>query len=194
MTSKIQICNQALIALGQTSTIEDISENPTLESIYDSNRQTLLGEHNWYFATVVTSLATVTSNPTNYTYAFQLPTSPIMLKIAKLIDSSSNKEITTYEIFADKVYCESAGVTLYYVTDITDPTKYPTSFTEAYKLSLAKEIAYAITKDKKIKREIGIEYALAYKAATGSDAKQRSGDAFKVTVGLGSYNETRLNG
>lgn len=71
------------------------------------------------------------------------------------------------------LYCDNTGVILSYIADITDTTKYSPSFINLFALSLAQQIAYSVTKDQKQAQLIYEKYGLAYKNATGSNARQR---------------------
>lgn len=191
MTSKIQICNDALNHLGEDQ-IESLSDNVILEKIYDMTRKEVLSSYNWDFANVLKTLAQVSvdENLTNYNYVFQLPTDPEVLSIRTLNETSSKKTLKNYRRIQDRIYCGESAVFLSYTTDITDTTKYSPKFIELFSWALAVKGAFPITKDKTITQLTRQQYGIAFRQATGSALRER-GDNFKVNVNLGTFNSSR---
>ena len=76
-TTEAQVCNLALLAVGQREPIQSLTEQSTYarvcNTIYGPTRDKLLSMHAWSFATKRAVLALTTEERTDYTYAFAVP-------------------------------------------------------------------------------------------------------------------------
>lgn len=111
---------------------------------YAHVRDDLLRSHNWNFAQRWSSLATTGTSPTaEFEYEFQLPTD--LIRIIKVADNDGGYGNLPYDIYNDKLYCDSNTVYLKYVSKVADPNLMPADFREALAWSLAFDAALAIT-------------------------------------------------
>ena len=146
--SEVSICNSALIKVGAKQTITSLTQgtpNATLcNEQYAKCRDDLLRSHNWNFAQRWSSLATTGTTPTaEFEYEFQLPND--FIRVVKVSDNDAGVGDLPYDIYNDKIYCDSDTVYLKYISKITDPNLFPADFREALAYQLAYDLAYAIT-------------------------------------------------
>ena len=84
--SDIDIINQGLFHIGESSIaslIGGLKRQEVAAGLYNSQRQALLSEINWRFATHTQALAQKAGNPANTKWKFHyaLPTDPVLLKV-----------------------------------------------------------------------------------------------------------------
>lgn len=148
----IDICNQALLLLGQPSitTLEtDDDDSKAVEycaRAYESCRVSLLSQVNWKFALehaeLVEDTAVSALIPDDiWDYAFDLPTD-----FLRLVETS----VKEYEISGGYFYCnQDDDVFILYVADV-DEGQMPVTFTSALSALIARDICFALTGDPKL--------------------------------------------
>lgn len=156
-SSQIQICNMALVHLGQrTITSIDEASEPArkMKLVWDSTRDEVLADGEWAFATKTEALAVVSgATSIEWDYVYQQPAR--CLKVRKLLNESTvdGSEDTPYE----KVLLtatNSIGIAtdledayIKYTYQVTDPTLFDPAFVKSLSLKLAADTAMALTGD-----------------------------------------------
>lgn len=157
MASQVDICNLALINLGQSPNI--IAVNPpdgsayaaTAVHLYPIALKRVLSEIDWSFATKIVALTAVdVDKPAAWDYAFAVPTDlerPVMLQESDQEDPNIG---IPFEINGDVLYCNSDSVVLRYVYLNTNTEKFSSDFVLALSAYLAHLMAVPVTKDANI--------------------------------------------
>ena len=130
------------------SSLEDNTKaGRALRLAYPSMRDALLKELAPSFAITRQALATPEdSNLTQFSYKYQLPTSPTPLKWLGMTDVDGTDYRThPFLIEGSYLYCDLTEAYMRYVYQETSVLKFPEAFISALYLSLAAEIAYHIT-------------------------------------------------
>jgi len=140
VASAIKINSNALILLGHTpiSSFSDVGSGAQVASnLYETSYVDLLSVHRWRFATKKVQLARLTAVPDNdFSYQFQLPTDFIMLiKV---------NETSNFEIYGDKVYCNTTTCNIDYIYRV-DESFLPPWFTKVLEFYLAAQYAIPVT-------------------------------------------------
>jgi hypothetical protein len=150
-TSKVEICNLALIELGAdtiASLNDDTKEARACNLIYESERKKLLRSHPWNFAIGRQSLALLSTSPSfEYLYQFPLPTDCI-----RALYLYNSREAFVVE--GGYLLTNELAPKLIYIKDITDPNTFDSAFVELFSLSLASKICYSITGSGSLKQAL----------------------------------------
>ncbi|WP_180044462.1 MULTISPECIES: hypothetical protein [unclassified Acinetobacter] len=140
MTTKIDICNQALSLIGAdsiTSFDDKTSIAKRMKGMYDTSRKALLRLHPFNFATKRIKLSPLTQKPDfGYEYQYQLPNDLI-----RIISASTED----YVLETDKLLTDSEKLELIYVFDNTNEETFDSLFIECLILYLASKAAKPIT-------------------------------------------------
>ena len=139
-TSKINICSNALILLGDRpiSSFNDPGAGAEVASnLYESSYINILSMHRWRFATKKVQLSRSSEVPLNeWQYQYQLPTD-----IVAVITTYPN---TNYEIYGDKLYANDGSISIDYVYRM-DESQLPLWFTKTMEFYLAMQFAIPVT-------------------------------------------------
>lgn len=142
MTSKVSICNTALINLGADTIIsltEDTKQARDCNVVYDVIRQDLLRGHPWNFAIKRQQLAATVADPVfEFNNQFNLPSDS--LRILKVFDETSE-----YKIEGDKIISDQTPLKVVYIRNEEDVALFDSNFSYLLSLGIAAEIAYSIT-------------------------------------------------
>ena len=140
MTSKVSICSNALILLGDapiSSFDEPGAGAQAASNLYDSSYKNLLSMHRWRFATKKKLLSRLSTAPQNqYQYQYQIPTD--------CIAPITNYPITDYEIYEDKIYSNNNKFELDYIYKV-DESKLPDFFIKTMEFYMAMQFAIPVT-------------------------------------------------
>lgn len=187
LNSKVGICNFALNDIGHSTVIQSLTEDSTAAStcnlVYDRARQAVLADHDWGFARSFKPLAQLdTDIPSYWTYAYILPANS--LRIIRLHDATWTRQEDTrrldyevanvteggnnYRVIFTNV--ESAVCT--FIKDLDDPTQYPHQFVEALAGKIASLIAFPLTGDQTLRRDMEQIYMIRLSAARQFDNSQ----------------------
>lgn len=174
-TSKVQICNSALIKIGveKISSLSETSKAAVLcNEQYDKIRRKVLREHIWDFALKRQNLSKLASNPLfDYEAQFQLPTDCIRPVTTQLGTQ------TDFVIEGKYLLINSSTCKLLYVRDEEDVSYFDTYFEEALAYWLAADLAYPLRQDLGLsdrmfaKAEQEISRARSYDAQQGRLSK-----------------------
>jgi len=149
MASTVEICNNALIALG-AETIMALTENSKAARLcnarFASARDAVLRAHPWNCAMARTSLAQESSSPAfGYSYRYQLPGDCLRVIQAYGADK---EPIDDWQVEGRSLLCDEATVYIKYIKRVTDPNQLDSLCREAISARLAAEIAYALTQSR----------------------------------------------
>ncbi|PUB87075.1 MAG: hypothetical protein DBP02_02185 [gamma proteobacterium symbiont of Ctena orbiculata] len=185
MTSKVQICNLALLAIGAESYIQSIDEHSpqakACKQAYDDMVEAALADHDWNFATQYDTLALVGEPPGDWAYQYAYPNGcvrareiirpsrqgydPIPFTIASASDGNSRVILT-----------DEAEAQLRYTGLITNPGMYPPIFVEALALRLSMAITMPLTRKQKLLEQQTRLYQGALIRAAAASGNERQED------------------
>lgn len=138
--SKIDICNTALLYLGQQaiSSVNDTSERAiVIAQTYDITRRQLLVGHPWNFATKRSELNQLSTGPVfGYEYKYAIPND--CLRIVRI----NKSEYHTYVIQEGYVLSDSEECKIVYIFDQINSGKFSAQFDEALTLAMAMKASY----------------------------------------------------
>ena len=142
MTTKVNICNVALVELGAdtiTSLEDDTKSSRQCNQVYDAERRKLLRTHPWNFAIGRQALPRLVTSPSfEYTYEYTLPSD--CLRALKLYNSNER-----FSVEGQKLLTNEAAPKLIYIKDVTDPQLFDATFADLLSLSIALRICYSMT-------------------------------------------------
>lgn len=150
--SDLNICNQALLLLGQpsiTTLNTDTDDSKGVEycaRAYEACRVSLLSQTNWKFALehavlVEDPLISATITDGIWSYAYNLPSG-----FLRLVETS----VREFEISAGYFWCnQKDDVAILFVSDV-DEAQMPVTFTSALAALIARDICFAMTGDPKL--------------------------------------------
>lgn len=142
MATSIDICNQALILIGQDPiiTMDDSSKQSRLcKRLYEPTLETLLREYPWSFAIRRVILAPETDAPGfGYTHKFVLPTDCMRIVSTGLNDDQ-------FVIEGNGILCDENIVHLRYVCKPESASAYDSQFVQVFAHRLAKVMCQSLT-------------------------------------------------
>lgn len=138
MTSKVGICNKALIKIGAETiaSLTEGSENAnTLSAVYDAVRDAELRKHPWNFAIKRKQIAEDAEAPEfGYETQYTMPTD--LLRILP-----GNARTIDWKIEGRKIVTNSTGaLNIRYIARVDDPELYDGAFVDTLACALAVEI------------------------------------------------------
>jgi len=169
MASIVEICNSALNQLG-ASTILALTENSKngriCNSRYDTVKDAVLRSHPWNCATKRQILAQDTDTPAwGFVYQYTLPSDCLRVLAIENYDSD-------YKIEGRKILSNDSEISLIYISAISDPNEMDVLLREVIGSALAADIAYAVTANASISRQMEERYLLKLKEARHADASE----------------------
>ncbi|MDD4950999.1 MAG: hypothetical protein PHV85_00490 [Desulfovibrionaceae bacterium] len=166
MASELEIANAALQELGQDriSSLDQASESArTMKSILPLNRDALIEEHPWNFATRRAELAILAGAPKyGYERQFALP-----IDFVRLLEIEPAVE---HKVEGGCILTDAEALLIKYVGKVTDPNLMPPTFRMALALRLAARSAKKITGSDTEKVRVEQLYSLYLATAKSSDA------------------------
>ncbi|HDG7970536.1 TPA: hypothetical protein ACQ8NQ_002984 [Klebsiella pneumoniae] len=179
MASVINICNIALARIGNSRTINSLTEKTkeayTCNLFYESMRDAVLADNDWNFAMSRVVLADLGAPAPGWLFRYQYPTdcariaailpkwftgSHIVLQDKPVFEVGSNEDGTGRVIHTN----ESQAVLLY-VKSITDPTMFDALFADALSWRMAAEIAMPIAANASLGQQAMANYQQVLTAA-----------------------------
>ena len=150
MASEVSVFSQALVRLGDDP-ISSFSElAPGLADLYPQIKENVETSHPWRFNTVKSQLLarTLTTPPTQYKYAYQLPPDMLTGLPRTVWNSPFNQgrssQFTDFNIFEDKLLTSAEQILMdYQIKKVTD--NFPPHVTELTIRAVMAVIAFAIT-------------------------------------------------
>ena len=144
MADKVTIVNRALSLLG-AEPIVNLTDNTVEAQIanrfYNTSRKSILSECLWNFATK-RKLLNLTTDTVEWTidqntYIYQLPSDIIRI-------FGTNAPASTWRVEQQYIISNTSGLGIIYVFDLTDTTKFSSSFVDAFADKLAADMCYAV--------------------------------------------------
>ncbi len=179
MPSEVDICSDALITLGDepiTSLADNTDRARIANHLYEPQRNAVLTAYPWTFATRRAALAQL-SSPTpewEFANAFQVPVDALFVR-----EINSPKSVWKVEANSDGslvVNTDLASVSIVYTAKVEDPNRFSWTFTDALVSRLAWRMAFPITGDKVLAKELREAYFEVMQEARSVDSQQGSQD------------------
>jgi len=180
----VQICNLALARLGDSriTTLADATAQAQYCTLfYVQTVAELQAEFDWQFCRKQVNLTSSTTPLGGYTYQYALPIDYIRSLRVENIDESEN--FGQWEILGTNLQTNFVSpVTLDYIANITDETKYPAIFTELLAVKLAGVLAMPLTGSKDLfKQTVELYMAMLGKPAFANATEKTQ--AARITAG-----------
>jgi|TARA_E500000318_G_scaffold108160_1_gene118496 hypothetical protein len=174
--TKVDIASRALIMMGAqpiSSFSDDSTEALVVNNIYEEIVESSLTRHRWRFATGQKQLSLLADAPVGrYTYAYQMPTNPLVLKISAI---TVNDYSIPYDRYEDKIYVNDYGSQSTVIMDYIfrqDESQFPPYFRLALEFQLASVFAGSIARDSGMIREFGDRAERQYLIAKNTDSQE----------------------
>lgn len=178
--SKTEICNKALTLVGANpivSLTDDTQNARILNRVYELSLKSILSEAPWVFALKRTLLATSADSlewyddDDNYVY----------VKPNDLIRAfRANDRDAIWKQFGEYIFSDTADLGLEYTYYLDQPTKYSTSFVEAFIDKLCSDIAFMVLNSKTVAEtylekyeKVTLSKALAENAQIGTPIEMK---------------------
>lgn len=152
MSSKVAICNMAVLSMGGNKIIsleDETSEAILSSTFYDASRLATLETRAWTFATARALPVKLAEAPAfGYSSAFQLPTNPLCLRV--LVVAKDAYLLSTLEDWVkegDQILINQDVIYMKYIKDVSDTTKFSPGFVQAFAARLAADMCVAFTSD-----------------------------------------------
>jgi len=166
--SWVEICNLGLIALG-SQPIASLTEGSNNANLLAASYRALIDEvtveHEWACAGMRQAINPLSDAPDGdeYGYQYQLPVSPMCLKI-RGVDPDS-----PYEQMGDKLLSNEDQLTLIFTAQITNPTLIPPLLTRAMGMKVAEFLAPKIAQNNTLTQLMQAKYEAALLKAMWAD-------------------------
>lgn len=176
--SKTDICNGALSLVGQEAITDldtDVSEEgDTCRIHYERSRNVLFHRHAWRFAeqTLQLTIDDVPASPL-FASSFSLPDDYI-----SWISSDLDQTAEEYFLQGRKIITNASSMFLTYTREIETVGDYSPEFIRTLEYLLASRIAYPLTKDKSLAREMFQLYELVFEQTANEDAQLSRNDRY----------------
>jgi len=153
MATEVDICNQALIAVGanQILSLDAASKEGKLcKALYPKFRDQEMAKHKWNFALKRAELAASATEPV-WGYSFALPLPADLLRLVD-VQTAGVKSVTlnsgaaflnnnqAWKVESKNILANTAPLNVLYIAKITDVTKFPVFFVEVLAAKLAAEL------------------------------------------------------
>lgn len=154
----IDICNMALVHLGQTKFIAALTERSPAASLcnqlYPQARNFALEDFPWGFANKYAVLGLVEEDPNDdWDYSYRYPSDCVAVRRIVTALGRSDPKPPPFEIGGDDagrlIYTDEADATIRYTRLVEDANLYPAVFGEAVSWWLAGLMAPGLAKDQK---------------------------------------------
>lgn len=159
MSDEVHICNMALGHLGNSKLIAALDERSTEARMcnlyYAQCRDEVLRDFPWPFATVVSTLALLSTSPTpEWAFSYAYPSEALRLVRAPY-GSVRNPTVDTLTKYLVRrgasggrvLYADQSVATIEYIAQVTDAGEFPPDFTAALSYALAARICPSVTSE-----------------------------------------------
>jgi hypothetical protein len=168
----IAICNSGLSKLGslRITAMNDQTEHARLvNEQFNKLRKDLLRSHPWNFATKEVALVAATDPVFKYSAAFTLPVDCLR------VISTSLYEDDEWGIEGNTLVCNASTVSIEYIYDVTDTTKFTSDFDELLALKIAHDLSYPLTQSTALKDQLYKEMVMKERLVRSFDAQEGTG-------------------
>ncbi|MDQ7836298.1 MAG: hypothetical protein RDU24_13025 [Humidesulfovibrio sp.] len=174
-TSVIEICNNALIDLGEEA-IASLADNTKAARLCNQRwaacRDAVLRAHPWNCATTLTELASSAVSP-NWRWSASYPLPTDCLRV--LFVASGGANLSAWEVQAGSVLCDETGpLSVAYIRRVEDPRLFDALLCETLAARLAATLAYPLTASTALGQAFWAIYADKLREARGVDAREAS--------------------
>jgi len=196
--SKTEICNKSLTLVGANPivSITDDSQNARiLNRVYELALKSILSEAPWVFALRRSNLAqsadTLEWTDTGENYLYVKPNE--LIRAFRASDPDA-----TWRVMGDYVISDTSDLGLEYVYYLDTPSKYTTSFVEAFSDKLCSDIAFMVLNSKTVAEnflekyeKVSLAKALAENAQIGTphQMKDDAWDRAKISGYFGGRSD-----
>lgn len=142
MSTEVEICNEALTALGENPIVALTDDNKSARLCnlkYANNRDYLLRRYQWKFAIQRDTLSPDTAVP-KYEFSAQFTLPDDCIQFIEIYPDT-----VSYRIEQGKILCDEAELQIRYTQQITDPDMMDSTFIMALAALLSREMAIALT-------------------------------------------------
>ena len=192
MASIVDIANNALNILG-ASTISSLTEDTKNARIcnqrFENVRNRVFRGHPWNCLIKRVQLAQNSTAPViEYTYAYALPSD--FLRCLKIHNGTTDSVASNldYKLEGTNIVTDEATVYLVYVAKDTDPNNYDSYLYEVLGYQLAADIAYGITNNATLAKNLLVDADEKLRESRFVDATENSTD----TVEANEFTDARL--
>ncbi|MFH1230561.1 MAG: hypothetical protein V1709_03600 [Planctomycetota bacterium] len=170
MASIVEIANQALYMLGQSSIISMTEDNEAARLCngrFAYNRDATLRSYPWNCAIVRVELAQSATIPAwGYDYQYALPTVPLCLRVLEM------EEEYEWNVEGRFVVTDAPTCNIKYIAQLTDANDMEILLREAIAARLAADICYALTGSSAQQDKMWILYEQKIRQAKSVDAQE----------------------
>ncbi len=187
-TSVIEICNNALLDLGEDA-IMSLGDEGKAAGLcnhrWPAVRDAVLRAHPWNCAMAQAELAAATAAPLwRWEYKYTLPSD--FLRIVQIVGQDGT-EIQDWEIQGGIILCnEEAPIYISYVRREIDPKKYDAMLDEALSARMAATLAYPLSGSSSLAQAYWGTYQEKLAEARGVDAREGVPESVTPTGWLGA--------
>ena len=185
MASVVNICNSALNLIG-ASTISALTEDTKNARLcnqrYEPVRNRIFRSHNWNCLVKRVELAQNSTGPVmEYTYAYALPSD--CLRVLRIYNGTTNsiESDLEYKIEGKNVITNQTTVYLVYTSLDTDPNNYDAYLREAISHQLGADLAYAITNNATLAKNLMARADERLREARFIDSTENSLETIEAT-------------
>ena len=188
MSTQVEICNIALSRIG-AGTITSITEltEPAIacNHIYDQVAENIMSGGAWTNVIYRQSLAQTTNTPLtvrpkDFTFEYQLPTSPKFLKLIGI--SECRVGDLNYVIEQDKLLTDNDTVKILYLGFNEIPASYGPFLTQAIISRLSAELSYKFSGNAKLSQALSDQAEEDFVNGLAMDSQQNSKDKYRTTT------------
>jgi len=185
MASVVNICNSALNLIG-ASTISALTEDTKNARLcnqrYEPVRNRVFRSHNWNCLVKRVELAQNSTAPVmEYSYAYALPSD--CLRVLRIYNGTTNsiESDLEYKIEGKNVITNQTTVYLVYTSLDTDPNNYDAYLREAISHQLGADLAYAITNNATLAKNLMARADERLREARFIDSTENSLETIEAT-------------
>lgn len=185
MATKVSICSNALLIIGD-KTINDLAdESPRARAcanLYDNARDAILRMRPWNSCIKRVVLSPDATSPAfGWAYAFVLP-----VDFIRCISITKDGSFSDFRIEGSRILCDENAVYLKYVFRNDEPPTYDAGLINCITLSMAKALSYQLSDNASLRQEIDAELKTAIRSAASADGQERVSDSFEQSVLISS--------
>jgi len=158
MASAVDIANDALTLLGAGRIIrfaDDTTQAKVITQVYEHAVEAVLMAYPWNSAIKQVELAPLVSEPIyGYTYQYQLPTDPKLLRILSVkSDYKHSKKCTEWRRMGDKILSDHSSMFLTYIASI-DSSEIDPMLRTVIASYIASSIAYTLLQSNTVQAQM----------------------------------------
>jgi len=180
--SSVQICNMGLSHIGAKGSIESLDEASREAQVcklwFDWSRNQVLEDFNWPFARKRQTLALLTeAAPDEWSYKYAYPSDAVKARwivnpVGKEADAIPFTVETVIDGSSKCILTDLENASLIYTFDQTDPALFSSKFIDALSYRVASNIAFQITGDPELSKQVFQIYQQVLRSAGGSAAQE----------------------